>query len=145
MLASLCVMAHLIRAAQEVLKDNRKQFIDHVEADAVASDLQFSDIIPQGCREQISRTSGRIQRNEILHDQMATSCTREALIVASNIFIGKEGYPQMKALGVAMKKSLETGLHVCLCVYLCVCIHGRACVYKCVCVYLCECINVHVD
>ena len=135
MLVGMCVMAHLFCAAQEVLKEYRKQFINHVEADVVASDLRFSGIIPQGCHAQILQTFDRIRRNEILHDQMATSCTREALIVASNIFIGKEGYPQIKALGVAMKKSLETGLHVCLCVCLRVCIHGCACVYKCVCVY----------
>ena len=98
-----------------------------MEADVVASDLRFHDIIPQGCHEQISRTVGRIQRNEILHDRMVTNYSRETLIVACNIFTAKEGYPRMKELGVAMKKSLETGLCVCLCV--CVCIHVCACVY----------------
>ena len=120
---------------EEVLRKFRKQFIDDVEADVVASDLRFHDIIPQGCHEQISRTVGRIQRNEILHDRMVTNCTREALIVACNIFTAKEGYPRMKELSVAMKKSLETGLHVCVCVYLCACM--------CVNVFMCLCICVH--
>ena len=115
----------------------RKRFINDVEADVVASDLRFSDIIPQDCHEQISRTVGRNQRNEILHDRMMTNCTREALIVACNIFIAKEGYPKMKALGETMKKSLESGLHMCFCVH--VCIHVCACVYvfMCICVHLC--------
>ena len=109
-----------------------------MEADVVASDLQFSDIIPQDCHEQISRTVGRIQRNEILHDRMVTNCTREALIVACNIFIAKEGCPRMKELGVAMKKNLETGLHVCVCVYLC------ACMCECIYVFVCICVHAHV-
>ena len=112
---------------EEVLREFRKQFIDDVEADVVASDLRFHDIIPQGCHEQISRTVGRIQRNEILHDRMVTNCSREALIVACNIFTAKEGYPRMKALGVALKKSMETGLHACV-----LCMRVHSCVCMCV-------------
>ena len=91
-----------------------------MEADVVASDLRFHDIVPQGCHKLILWTIGRIQRNKILHDQMMTNCTKEVLIVACNIFTAKEDYPRMKELGVAMKKSMEAGLHVCVCVYFCV-------------------------
>ena len=139
------VMTLLFCAAEDVLREHWKEFINHVEADVVAYDLRLNGIIPQGCHAQISQTFGRILKNQILHDQMMTSCTREALIVACNIFIAKEGYAKMKALGVEMKKNLETGLHVCLCVYLHVCVHVCAYVYKFVCVYLCECIHVCVD
>ena len=139
------VMTLLFCAAEDVLREHWKEFINHVEADVVAYDLRLNGIIPQGCHAQILQTFDRIQRNEILHDHMKTSCTREALFVACDIFVAKEGYPQMKALGVAMKKNLEIGLHMCLCVYLHVCIHVCACVYKCVRKYLCACIHVCVD
>ena len=110
-----------------------------MEADVVASDLRFSDIIAQGCHKQILWTIGRIQRNKILHDQMMTNCTREVLTVVCSSFITKEGYPRMKELGVAMKKSMVAGLHVCVCVYACVfmCVHVCMCLCVCVCVYLC--------
>ena len=96
-------------AAKEVHKEFRKHFIEDVEADVVASELKYNGIIQSGCQEQISRTNDRAQRNRILHDQMASSCTREALIAACEIFIAEEGYPKMKALGDAMKRKLETG------------------------------------
>ena len=101
-----------------------------VEAD-VASKLRDSYIIPQGCQEQISRANGRKIRNELLHEQLVTNCTREALIEACNIFITEEGYPKMQALGEAMKKRLEAGVCVCVCV--CVCVF---CVHVCVCVMI---------
>ena len=92
-----------------------------MEADAVASDLRESGIIPQGCQEQISRAYGRKQRNEILHERLVTNCTREAFIRACDIFIAEEGYPKMNALGEAMKKKLETGKNlVNVCAYMCV-------------------------
>ena len=121
-------MTLLFCAAEKVLGEHREQFINHVEADAVASDLQFKGIIPQGCQAQIQQTSDRIQKNEILHDRMMPSCTRKALIVACNIFIAKKGYPKMNALGVAMKKSLKTGLHKCCILtwghsHVCICVH----------------------
>ena len=106
-----------------------------MEADVVASDLRFSDIIPQGCHKRILWTIGRIQRNEILHDQMVINCTREVLTVVCSIITAKESYPRMKALGAAMKKSMETGLHVCVCVYACVFMCVRVCM--CLCVFVC--------
>ena len=126
---------------EEVLREFQKQFIDDVEADVVASDLRFHDIIPQGCHEQISRTVVRIQRNEILHDRMVTNCSREAVIVACNIFTVKEGYPRIKALGVALKKSLEIGLHVCVRVYACafMCVHVCTVIIRTAkCIWYCE-------
>ena len=80
-----------------------------MEANAVASGLKHNDIIPSGCQERILRTDDRTQRNEILHDQMMSSCTREALITACELFIETQGYPKMKALGEAMKRVLEPG------------------------------------
>ena len=106
----------------------RKQFIDDVEANAVVRDLQYYGIIPQGCQEQISNTSGRKLRNQILHEQLVANCTNQALINACNIFIVEEGYPKMKALGEAMKKSLEAGAFVCASVYTCVFMCKHVCV-----------------
>ena len=106
----------------------RKQFIDDVEANAVVRDLQYFGIIPQGCQVQVSRTSGRKEQNEILHEQLAANCTNQALIDACDIFIAEKGYPKMKALGKAMKKSLEAGAFVCASVYTCVFMCKHVCV-----------------
>ena len=83
-----------------------------MEADVIASDLRESGIIPQGCQEQIAKAYGRKQRNDILHDRLVTNCTREALIHGCGIIIAEaeaEGYPKMKALGITMKRKLESG------------------------------------
>ena len=83
-----------------------------MEAEVVAYDFRKSNIIPQECQEQISRAYGRKQRNEILHERLVTNCTREALIDGCGIIIAEaeaEGYPKMKALGIAMKKKLASG------------------------------------
>ena len=131
-------MTLLFCAAEKVLGEYREKFINHMEAEVVASDLRFKGIIPQGCHAQISQTFDRIQRNEILHDRMMTSCTREALIVACNIFIAKEGYTKMKDLGVEMKKSLEQ-VCTCVCVYTYMC--AFMCVHMCTNVFACICVN----
>ena len=121
----MCHDSSLFHAAEEVLKEFRKQFIKDVEADVVASDLRESGIIPQGCQEQISRAYGRKQRNEILHERLVTNCTREAFIRVCDVFIAEEGYPKMNALGEAMKKKLEAGKNLvnecAYCVRTCVC------------------------
>ena len=61
---------------------------------------------------QISRTNGDRQKNQLLHQCLVKTCTREALIKACGIIIAEakaDGNPKMKALGVAMKKKLEAG------------------------------------
>ena len=79
-----------------------------MEADVVASALRAKGVIPQGCQEQIyGGSSSRKLRNEILHEQMMNSCTREALIDACNIFIAEKDFSKMVALGKDMKKKLE--------------------------------------
>ena len=91
---------------------------------AVVYDLQRDGIISDSCQVDISRARGRKQQNEILHEQLVTHCTIQALIDACNIFIAAAGYPKMNALGAAMKKHLEAGVCVCVCVF---------CVHVCVC------------
>ena len=94
-----------------------------MEPDIVASALRKGNIIPDGCEAEISPPDrGRTQRNEILHDRLVRGCTREALIDACDIFIAKDGYPKMNALGRAMKKKLETGENI---AFVCVCLCAR--------------------
>ena len=88
-----------------------------MEAEAVANDLRVGNIIPESCEADISPPGkGRTWRNQTLHQRLVNNCTREALIEACEIFIAKQGYTEMNALGRAMKKELEpaTG-KMCIC------------------------------
>ena len=83
-----------------------------MEADAIVNELQDKGIISQGVQARIAKTDSRRQKNQILHQCLVTNCTREALIDGCGIIIAEaeaEGYPKMKALGIAMKKKLEPG------------------------------------
>ena len=77
----------------------------------VVNALQKKRIIPQGDQERILTTKGDRQKNQLLHQCMVKTCTREALIMACRIFIeeGEASDPAMKALGEDMLKRLEHG------------------------------------
>ena len=79
-----------------------------MDAAVVASALQVKGVIPEETKEQILHSSNsRKLRNEILHDRLVRNCTREALIVACDIFIAKKNRSKINALGEDMKKKLE--------------------------------------
>ena len=77
---------------------------------AVVNELQHKGIIPQGDQVEISRTKGDRQKNQLLHQCLVRTCTREALIRACGIIIAEaEGNDKMKSFGEAMKRKLEPG------------------------------------
>ena len=53
----------------------------------------------------------RREKNEILHQHLVDTSTRESLIMACGIIIAEaeKGYPKMNVLGEDMKKMLEPG------------------------------------
>ena len=112
-----CIFSLL--AAENVLNLFRKQFLKDVDASVVIGELKQSGIVPQSCQEKISKADGYRQRNEILHDCLKRTCTRDALMMACDIIIelaggeedGEGGNPNMKKVGEAMKMKLETGKH----------------------------------
>ena len=97
----------------------RKQFLKDVDAQAVVGELRQNGIVPQSCQEKVAKADGYRQRNEILHDCLKRTCTREALIKACDIIIelaeegSEESNPNMKKVAEDMKKKLGTGKTTC--------------------------------
>ena len=96
-------------AAKQVLSDFRNQFIADMDANTVVWELLYKDIIPRGVQEKILRTDEPKQRNEVLHDYLQRTCTKEALMEVCDIIVAVKGHPKMRQLGKAMKKRLHTG------------------------------------
>ena len=105
--------------AEDILDLFREQFLKFVDAQAVVGELQHNGIVPQSCQENVAKAHGYRQRNEILHDCLMKTCTREALIEACDIIIelaekgGEESNPNMKKVGEDMKMKLGTGKKIC--------------------------------
>ena len=97
-------------AAKQVLSDFRDQFIADVDANTVVWELLHKNIIPRGVQERISRTDEPKQQNEILHNCLQRTCTKEALMEVCDIIVAVRGHPKMRELGEAMKRrQLHTG------------------------------------
>ena len=108
----------LFLPAEGILDLFRDQFLKDVDAKAVVGELKQKGIVPQSCQEKVAKADGFRQRNEILHDCLKRTCTREALIKACDIIIelaegGEENNPKMKKVGEDMKMKLETGKTIC--------------------------------
>ena len=83
-------------------------------------ELLHKDIIPRGVQERISRTDEPKQQNEILHDWLHRTCTRDALMEVCDIILAVRGHPRMRELGEAMKRRLHPGK-----CFMCWCVGGR--------------------
>ena len=94
-------------AAKQVLGDFRDQFIADMDANTVVWELLYKDIIPRGVQERISRTDEPKQQNEILHNCLQRTCTKEALMEVCDIIVSVRGHPKMRELGEAMKRRLH--------------------------------------
>ena len=114
--------------AEGILDLFRKEFLKYVDAKAVVGELKQNGIVPQSCQEKVAKADGFRLRNEILHDCLKRTCTREAFIKACDIIIelaeeGSEGSnPNMKKVGEDMnfKMKLGTGKTICalsICVF----------------------------
>ena len=86
-------------AAKQVLGDFRDQFIADVDANTVVWGLLHKDIIPHGVQERTSRTDEPKQQNEILHDCLQRTCTKEALTEVCDIIVAVRGHPRMREIG----------------------------------------------
>ena len=96
-------------AAQQVLDVYRQQFIADLDANTMVQELLYKNIIPRGVQESILRTDEPRQQNQILHNYLRRTCTKEALMKACDIIVAVRGHPKMQLLGVAMKRRLHTG------------------------------------
>ena len=108
----------LLLPAEAILDLFREPFLKYVDAQVVVGELKHNGIVPQSCQEKVAKTDGYRQRNEILHDCLKRTCTREALIKACDIIIelaegGEESNPNMKKVGEDMKMKLGTGKMIC--------------------------------
>ena len=72
-------------------------------------ELLHNNIIPRGVQERISRTDEPKQQNEILHDWLQRTCTKEALMDVCDMIVAVRGHPNMRELSEAMKRRLHTG------------------------------------
>lgn len=94
-----------------------------MDANDVVMDLLDSDIISEGVKNEITRNTDPMQQNRTLHLTLKKTCTREAFKKACDIISKVRGNPKMGALGVDMKRRLETGK-------CCVCMGGWVCTYE---------------
>ena len=74
--------------------------------------MELSSTIPHSVQEKISRTDEPEQKNEILHDWLQGSCSKEILMDICDIIMAVKGHPKMRELGEAMKSRLQTGKSV---------------------------------
>ena len=74
-------------AAKQVLGDFRNQFIADVDTNTVVWKLLYKSIIPRGVQERISRTDEPKQQNEILHDCLQRTCTKDTLMEVCDIIV----------------------------------------------------------
>ena len=95
-------------AAKQVLDHFRDQFIADMDANTVVWELLYKGIIPRGVQERISKVDEPKQGNEILHDCLQRTCTKEALMEVCDIIVAVRGYPKMRDLGQGMKRRLHT-------------------------------------
>ena len=102
-----CVFPFLV--AQLALDLFRDQFIDKIDAETVIMELHHKDIIDRGDLRTISRNPNPRQQNEYLHLCLKDKCTEGAFKTVCDVISSVQGNPKMKALGAAMKRSLETG------------------------------------
>ena len=113
-----CLCPHIL-PAEDILDLYRDQFLKDVDAQAVVGELKQKGIVPQSCQENVAKANGYRQRNEILHDCLKRTCTREALSKACDIIIalaetgGAESNPKMKQVGEDMKSKLGAGKTIC--------------------------------
>ena len=97
-------------AVKQVLNDFREQFIADMDANTLV--MELSSKIPHSVQEKISRTEEPEQKNEILHDWLQGTCTKETLMEVCDIIVALKGHPKMRELGEAMKSRLQTGKSV---------------------------------
>ena len=106
---------------QRVLDEFRERFIQEMDASAVVLDFVHYDIINRENLRTITRTEDPTEQNKFLHLYLKERCTEDAFLVVCDIISDVKGSPKMRALGTAMRRTLETGVCVCACVYVCVC------------------------
>ena len=92
-----------------VLGEFRDQFIANVDVNAVVFELFNNRIISKSLQARISMTDEPKEQNEILHEYLQRTCTREALMEVCDMFVTVQGNPRMRHLGEAMKRRLHTG------------------------------------
>ena len=95
--------------APQVLDLFRDQFIDKMDAEAVIMELLHKGIIDRGDLRTITRNPNPRQQNEYLHLCLKDKCTEGSFKTVCDVISSVQGNPKMKALGEAMKRSLETG------------------------------------
>ena len=94
----------------------------------------------------VTRTADPTEQNQILHFCLKEKCTTEALKIVCDVFTKVKGNPKMRALGEDMRQKLETGVCVCVCVYVeCVYVCMRVSVYVCMRVCMCVCMYCFCD
>ena len=106
--------------AQQVLDEFRERFIQEMDASAVVLDLVHYDIINRGNLRTITRTEDPSEQNKFLHLYLKERCTEDAFLIVCDIISNVKGNPKMRALGTAMRRTLETGK--CVCAHVCVCV-----------------------
>ena len=80
-----------------------------MDANAVVWELLHRGIISRGAQERIAKTDEPKQRNEILHDCLQRTITKEALMEVCDIIVAAKGHPKMQNVGEDMKCRLHTG------------------------------------
>ena len=107
-----------------------------MDSNAVVLDLLHHDIINRGDQRTITRTEDPTEQNKFLHLYLKEKCTEDAFHLVCDIISSVKGNPKMSVLGTAMKRRLETGNCVNMCVCVCVCV----CACVCVCMHVCACV-----
>ena len=100
-------------AAKEVLGHLRDQFIEEVASKDIVHDLKHKNIITDGVLAEVNREPGATRQNEILHEHLERTSTKDSLITVCEVIIAVPGNPRMQKFGQDMKSMLEGKLCVC--------------------------------
>ena len=88
-----------------------------MDANTVVIELLHRGIVDEGDQKEMSGVHNPKMQNEILHERLKKKCTNDALRTVCDVMIGVAGNPRMAALGNDMKRRLETGNGMCMCVH----------------------------
>ena len=102
-----------------------------MDANVVVWEFLHRGFISEGDKNKLTQFDEPRQCNQFLHWTLVQKYTEDAFEIVCNIITAVKGNPKMKALGESMKRRLETGG------YMSVCVWGGGGACGCICVWAC--------
>lgn len=94
-------------SVEDVLTEVRDDFLKHVIAKAIASDLRGEDIIPEEVETEIKDSKSQGEANKVLFGHLKRQALPEDLLCLCRIMKESKGYRKMQKFGENLQARLE--------------------------------------